>query len=408
MGHVVIVGAGPAGACLAHLLASRGMRVTLLERQRDFAREFRGEVLMPSGVDALGQMGLRSILDASGTVVAEGFEVYHGARRLLAIRFGEWWPEAARPRTFSQAAFLEAVVDDAARFPGFHLERGCTVRDVLTEGGRVVGVEADTASGSHAFRADYVIGADGRASVLRKRANLDEERHPQAFDIVWCRVPLPGFMRSPVLLRGYVGTGHTAILIPSHDGRLQIAWAIEKGTFGDLRRQGIEAWIEEMAAHVSPDVGAHLRAHRGDVTAPFLLDVVCDRLVRWRAPGLLLVGDAAHPMSPVGGQGVNIALRDVVVAANHLLPVLASGTTPDALDAAAARIESERLPEVATIQEIQDRAAAIVLGRQGRLFREIVLFRILPLLSLTGLPGRIAPRLGRPFLYGTTTVQLAV
>ena len=58
---VVVVGAGPAGAALAHLLASRGVEVTLLERQRAFEREFRGEVLMPSGVHALEQIGLEGL-----------------------------------------------------------------------------------------------------------------------------------------------------------------------------------------------------------------------------------------------------------------------------------------------------------------------------------------------------------
>jgi 2-polyprenyl-6-methoxyphenol hydroxylase-like FAD-dependent oxidoreductase len=61
--HVVIVGAGPAGAALSFLLARRGVGVTLLERQTDFAREFRGEALMPTGVDAITQMGLRVELD---------------------------------------------------------------------------------------------------------------------------------------------------------------------------------------------------------------------------------------------------------------------------------------------------------------------------------------------------------
>jgi len=62
--RVVIVGAGPAGAALAFLLARRGVEVVLIERHNDFAREFRGEALMPTGVDAISQMGLRSELDS--------------------------------------------------------------------------------------------------------------------------------------------------------------------------------------------------------------------------------------------------------------------------------------------------------------------------------------------------------
>src|SRR5439155_463815 len=84
----------------------------------------------------------------------------------------------------------------------------------------------------------------------------------------------------------------------------------------------------------SPDLAAHLRVEGRAITHPFLLDVVCDRLERWSLPGLLLLGDAAHPMSPVGAQGINIALRDALVAANHLGPALAGGAAPAALDAA--------------------------------------------------------------------------
>ena len=78
--------------------------------------------------------------------------------------------------------------------------------------------------------------------------------------------------------------------------------------------------------------------HREAVAGATLLDVICGRLTEWTVPGLLLIGDAAHPMSPVGGQGVNIALRDALVAANHLVPVLASGGGGTAIDAAARRV----------------------------------------------------------------------
>src|SRR5207249_7619434 len=124
-----------------------------------------------------------------------------------------------------------------------------------------------------------------------------------------------------------------------------------------------EGWIEEMARHVSPDLAAHLRAEGRTITHPFLLDVVCDRLERWSLPGLLLLGDAAHPMSPVGGQGINIALRDTLVAANHLGPVLVDGGAAEAIDAAARRVQDERLPEVTAIQRLQQRPPRILFGR---------------------------------------------
>jgi len=402
MARAVIVGAGPAGAALAYLLARRGIDVTLLERHTDFAREFRGEGLMPSGVAAFGEMGLGAALDALPQTRIRAVDVFRGARRLLHVTPEEL--RAAGPRIVSQPAMLEMLVAEAGRFPSFRLERGTTVRDLLRDGGgRVVGVRVDASTGSREVRGDVVIGTDGRASVLRVRAGLHEARFPQAFDIVWCKVPLPAFLDGATA-RAYLGDRHFALAFPSWDGRLQIAWVIDKGSFGDLRRRGIDGWLAEMAAEVSPDLAAHLRAVRGAVTHPFLLDVVCDRLVRWTAPGLLLLGDAAHPMSPVGGQGINLALRDAIVAANHLRPVLARGGAPAEIDAAACRVVEERQPEVAAIQQLQQEPPRVLFGHP---WRSGFLLRVaLPLLVRTGIAARAAGSVFRRFAYGTTTVRL--
>src|SRR5438552_3308521 len=296
---------------------------------------------MPSGVEALRAMGLGAALDALPQTHIQAVEIFRGSRRLVRIEPQDLG--APGPRIVSQPALLEMLVAEAARFPSFRLERGVTVRDLVREAERVAGVRADTPAGSREVRGDLVIGTDGRASVLRARAGLRARHAEQAFDIVWCKVPQPAFLDRGTA-RAYLGHRHFALLFPSYDGRLQIGWIIDKGSFGDLRRRGIEGWIAEMARHVSPDLAAHLRAVGGAITHPFLLDVVCDRLERWSLPGLLLLGDAAHPMSPVGAQGINIALRDALVAANHLGPALAGGAAPAALDAAAGRVAAERGP----------------------------------------------------------------
>ena len=402
MAQVVIVGAGPAGASLAFLLARRGVGVTLLERQTDFAREFRGEGLMPSGVEALGAMGLGAALDALPQTRIEAVDVFRGARRLLRIAPRDLG--APGPRIVSQPALLEMLVAEAGRFPGFRLERGVTVRDLVRQDGRVTGVRLDAAAGSHEVRGDLVIGADGRASVLRARAGLRAEQAEQAFDIVWCKVAQPAFLDRGTA-RVYLGRGHFALLFPSYDGRLQIGWVIDKGSFGDLRRLGIEGWVEEMAHHVSPDLAAHLRAERGAITHPFVLDVVCDRLARWTLPGLLLLGDAAHPMSPVGAQGINIALRDALVAANHLGPALARGAPPAEVDAAAERVVAERAPEVTEIQRLQQAPPRLLFAPAW--WSGLVLGAFLPLLARTGIVARVAGPVFRRFANGVTTVRLA-
>src|SRR5439155_15053991 len=137
---------------------------------------------------------------------------------------------------------------------------------------------------------------------------------------------------------------------------------IGKGGFAALRGRDPEAWTEELIGRLPGYLADHLRARREAVAAATLLNVVCGRLAEWTAPGLLLIGDAAHPMSPVGGQGVNIALRDALVAANHLCPVLTAGGDGTAIDAATRRVRDERWPEIVAVQQMQQNQARLLIS----------------------------------------------
>jgi 2-polyprenyl-6-methoxyphenol hydroxylase-like FAD-dependent oxidoreductase len=120
-------------------------------------------------------------------------------------------PGVIGARIVSKPAMLEMLVGEAARYPNFRFERGATVREVIDgPDGRVAGVTADAIHGRLEVHADFVIGCDGRSSVLRKRAALQEHRYPQAFDVVWAKLPMPPFMAASRGGRLYVGHGHFA------------------------------------------------------------------------------------------------------------------------------------------------------------------------------------------------------
>lgn len=404
MTQVLVVGAGPAGAGLAYLLASRGLEVTLLERQLDFAREFRGEVLMPSGVAALEQMeleGRKEIPQRCPTSI----EAFANRRSFVRRQLDPANFEGRPPTAMSQPALLEALVAAATRFPSFHFERGATVRELVHEGDRCVGVRARTESGEREFRARLVVGADGRSSVVRRRAGIQPQAEPQVMDVVWCKFPAPGSFGNEAPGRAYLGRGHLLFSYRSPDGLLQVAWVIEKGTFPELRGSGTEAWIAAMANHVSADYAHHFRATASEVSKAFLLDAALDRVSRWSQPGLLLLGDAAHTMSPVGGQGLNLALRDAIVAANHLVPAFAAGAGPDEIDRVARRIEMERLPEIALIQRLQALPPRVLLNRAW--WAEPVRRLIPLLLAPAAIQNLVGRRLG-VFAFGVTEVKLVV
>ena len=403
MSHVVIVGAGPAGASLGYLLARRGIEVTLLERRRDFAREFRGEVLMPSGIAALEQMGLHAQLATLPSHRPQTIAAYLNGKPLFSASLDTGSTEDFQFLAVSQPALLEMLVAEAGASSSFNLIRGASVKELNRDDGRVTGVRIRTDDDEQELKADLVIGADGRNSVIRKQAGFATQHVSAPMDIVWCKLPCPHDWRG---VRAYAGRGHLLIAYHTWDDTLQLGWVILKGTFGDLRSRGIEQWVEEMANHVSPDFADHLRAHRDAVHKPFLLDAVSDCVERWSGPGVLVIGDAAHTMSPVGGQGINIALRDAIVAANYLVPVLTQ-PEPDgnALATALDDIEAERMTEVREIQALQAQPPKVLLSRAwwGEPVRHIVA----ALLSKPAVRQRAAGRVS-VFLNGVTDVQLTV
>lgn len=351
MTQVVIVGAGPTGLTLAMLLAKRGITVKLIEASRSFRRIFRGEALMPSGLEAISQMGLGDLVERIPHRPLDAWEFYIENRPIF--RVNEPMELGGKPCTLiSQPAFLEEVGVKAKQCESFELIQGTAVQELLWQNERVSGVKLGDGK---AILADIVVGADGRNSIVRQRANLSLEQEDQSFDILWFTLPTsPQFTSENVfysLLCGRQGFG----VFQGSQGNLQVGWSLPKND--PLEWQKID-WAEKLAS-ASPDwLAAHFRQQADSIERPLLLSIVVGRCPHWQKPGLLLLGDAAHPMSPIRAQGINMALRDVVVAANYLVPLLQSQPDLAAIDAVLPQIQAEREPEIIQIQQLQQAEVA--------------------------------------------------
>lgn len=148
---------------------------------------------------------------------------------------------------------------------------------------------------------------------------------------------------------------HPAICYTSWDGHLQYGLVVPKGGLNEICEKD---WAKEAVVSAPAWLAEHVLARREEIEGPLRLNVLVGRAPRWTAPGVLLLGDAVHSMSPVRAQGINLALRDAVVAANHLVPVLENGAGQAALDAACRDVQAEREPEIVRAQKLQTWEAA--------------------------------------------------
>ena len=357
----LVVGGGPAGMVLGLLMARAGVEVTVLEKHADFLRDFRGDTVHASTLALLDELGLgerfaripHRLLDRMQVQLDNGSFPVADLRRLP----GAHQHIALVP----QWDLLDLLADAAGEEPTFTLRRNAEARELLYDGHRVAGVRyVDRETGAeHELRASVTVACDGRGSTVRAAAGLRPRSFGVPMDVWWFRLPRrdddpPGGV-------GRFASGHFCVLIDRGD-YWQCAYLIRKGSDAALRAAGIEELRRRFAdaAAVAGRPGRRLRSW-DDVR---LLDVRLDRLRRWDRDGLLLIGDAAHAMSPVGGVGINLAVQDAVAAARVLGPALASGgIVPRSV---LRRVQRRRWWPTVLVQGFQRLAHRVVLGQALR------------------------------------------
>jgi len=308
-----IAGGGPAGMMLGLLLARAGVSVVVLEKHKDFLRDFRGDTLHPSTLEIMHELGMLERFLTLPHQEVSRINTQFGELALTVADFSSL-PTRCRFIAFMpQWDFLNFLMEEGRRYPTFLVRMNTEATDLIEVGGRVVGLHAQTMDGPLEVRADVVVGADGRHSVVRARAGLSVEEFGAPMDVLWFRLSRrPSDPADPM---GRFDVGRIFIMLNRGD-YWQCGFVIAKGTRPQLEAKGLEAFRESVA-RLAPFAADRVE-EVNDWEPIKLLTVQVDRLRRWFRDGLLCIGDAAHAMSPVGGVGINLAIQDAVAAANQL------------------------------------------------------------------------------------------
>jgi 2-polyprenyl-6-methoxyphenol hydroxylase-like FAD-dependent oxidoreductase len=367
---------------LGYLLARANIDVIVLEKHADFLRDFRGDTVHPSTMEVLHELGLledflkrphNEARQAAGRIGGELVTVADLTHLPTHAKFIAFMP---------QWDFLNFMEEHGRAFPAFHLHMRTEAFDLLQANGTIAGVRAQSPEGDLEIKADLVIGADGRHSIVRQKASLEVMDLGAPMDVLWMRLSRrPDDPRQPL---GNFDRGKIFVML-DRDDYWQCGYVIPKGGIEEVRARGIEALRQDITA-VAPFADDRAREIT-DWDQVRLLSVAVDRLRQWYRPGLLCIGDSAHAMSPIGGVGINLAIQDAVAAANILTGPLRSGpiTTEDLAKVQKRRELPTRLTQGLQVL-IQNRVIRRALASQAqaklpwllRLLRRWPLFRRIP------------------------------
>jgi 2-polyprenyl-6-methoxyphenol hydroxylase-like FAD-dependent oxidoreductase len=311
----LIVGGGIGGAVLANLLGRRGKSVLVLEKSRTPIPQNRPEGLWPATVEVLRTL-IPADLEERWMLPLRGFVAMYGGKPLL--QFGPEVFQAAGVQLYSTANTRELLLQQAPC--GY--QRGVEVTQVLRDQGRVVGVRArDTAGGAEReILAEWTVGDDGVHSAIRRGCGLrmDVVRFPLGllgFRFDW-PAGLPAGMVRIWINKDRLRTGIFLMpVMPLPEGKgvgLIPGWPEAFQNERQLRRA-----LRTFAAS-EPTLG-ELLGQRPYPEGFARFHIAMGRTPRFGVPGALLMGDAAHPVTPAGGQGANLSVADALVIAEAAL-----------------------------------------------------------------------------------------
>lgn len=301
MSRVGVVGFGIAGATVAYLLARDGRRVTLIERAPELGPVGAGILIQCSGQAVLRHLGILDRVVARSARLEELFARHPDGRTLVNNRYPDYAPGACSYGVHRGVLF-NALFDLVASQP-VDVRTAC---EVVAREDSPAGVTLTDSCGRRHGPFDFVIGADGSRSRLRKVCGFKASVLEYDHGTLWLNAPGDGVKGQ--LLQVVERTRKLFGLLPLGDGLVSMYWGLPVRELAGTKARGLDPLKREILAFAPESAPVLDFVHDFEqLLFTTYRHVHCPRPHDGR---VILIGDAAHAMSPHLGQGANLALVD--------------------------------------------------------------------------------------------------
>ena len=324
--HVVVAGAGPVGLVSALLLANQGVKVTVLEAAPALNRDLRASTFHPPTLDMLAPLGLTDDLVAQGLVAR-----YTQQRDRQEGVIAEFDMQLIAPDTdhpfrlqCEQWKLTQMIQAQLNAMPHVQILFDAKVTQVTQSADQVL-VAFTQAEEAHSLQADYLIGADGAWSAVRRSLNIEFEgfTYPERFLVVSTEFEYADHLPRLSYVNYCSDPQEWCVLL-----RVPTLWRVlfptkaEETDEAVLTDESVQARLQNLLPQAQPYVTQHRTLYK-----------VHQRVAqRFRHGRVVLAGDAAHINNPLGGMGMNGGIHDAMNLSEKLLAVLQKGESDAVLD----------------------------------------------------------------------------